>query len=86
MKTFLDYGRYNDDPEHVGCPFAKTDMTPCAARDGASATDNGDCVGCLLPAADLLKDLVWTVTDPFHIKSFVDKYIDEHYPDAQLDG
>lgn len=41
------YGRYKDDPEHVGCPRARTDMTPCIARDGhlALADDDG-CVGC----------------------------------------
>ena len=59
----LGYGRYNDDPKHVGCPRAKTDMTPCAARDGSLATDsNGDCVGCGDHAANLLKKLVREVT------------------------
>lgn len=43
----LGYGRYNDDPDHVGCPRAQSDMTPCIARDGTSAlADEGDCVGC----------------------------------------
>ena len=41
------YGRYNDDPEHVGCPRARSDMTPCVARDGASAlSDRLRCMGC----------------------------------------
>lgn len=41
------YGRYRDDPDHVGCPRAKSDMTPCIARDGALAlADDGVCVGC----------------------------------------
>jgi hypothetical protein len=43
------YGRYDDDPGHVGCPRARSDMTPCIARDGhlALAGDPpSDCVGC----------------------------------------
>lgn len=46
------YGRYNDAPDHVGCPRAQSDMTPCIARDGALALAgrtpavNGVCVGC----------------------------------------
>ena len=39
-KTFLDYGRYNDDPDHIGCPRAKSDMTPCVARDGQLAVSD----------------------------------------------
>lgn len=31
------YGRYDNDPEYVGCPRARTDMTPCIARDGGTA-------------------------------------------------
>jgi hypothetical protein len=65
VKGLLGYGRYNDDPEHVGCPRAKSDMTPCVARDGNTATyDAGDCVGCELYPADLLRDLVREVTAP----------------------
>lgn len=64
------YGRYNDDPTHVGCPRARTDMTPCVARDGSvaettiTALDAGYCVGCSENPADLLRDLVWEVTSP----------------------
>lgn len=59
------YGRYKDDPEHVGCPRAKSDMTPCAARDGRSAcADDGKCVGCSVHPADALRDLVREVTEP----------------------
>jgi hypothetical protein len=59
----LGYGRYKDDLDHVGCPRAKSDMTPCAARDGQTATgDSGVCVGCGEHPADLLKDLVREVT------------------------
>jgi hypothetical protein len=60
------YGRYGDDPEHVGCPRARTDMTPCAARDGSSAITHtyGNCVGCGQHPADLLTALVREVTQP----------------------
>ena len=56
------YGRYKDDPEHVGCPRAKSDMTPCIARDGATALDDGYyrhesyCVGCGVTPAALLRE------------------------------
>ena len=47
MKGLLGYGRYDDASEYVGCPRAASDMTPCVARDGDSATgDSGECVGC----------------------------------------
>lgn len=46
-KGVAGYGRYNDDPQHIGCPRARSDMTPCIARDGHLALyDDGDCVGC----------------------------------------
>ncbi len=54
------YGRYDDDPEHVGCPWAKSDMTPCIARDGHVAMAGEpptDCVGCGHSPAYLLADL-----------------------------
>jgi hypothetical protein len=54
----LGYGRYSDDPEHVGCPRARTDMTPCVARDGAPALyDEGLCVGCSADPRELLLKL-----------------------------
>ena len=57
----LGYGRYPDG--HVGCPRAKTDMTPCVARDGCSAAANdGTCVYCEEHPADLLAELVRAVT------------------------
>lgn len=41
------YGRCSDDPQHVGCPRAHSDMTPCIARDGQLAlADDDRCVGC----------------------------------------
>ena len=33
-KGICGYGRYDDDPNCVGCPRARSDMTPCIARDG----------------------------------------------------
>jgi hypothetical protein len=56
------YGRYKDDPEHVGCPRARTDMTPCVARDGALAVDDTRakkpvCVGCGAGPRALLLEL-----------------------------
>lgn len=52
------YGRYNDDPEYVGCPRAKSDMTPCIARDGALAlADDLKCVYCNEHPKDLLNEL-----------------------------
>jgi hypothetical protein len=63
MKGILGYGRYDDDPHQVGCPRAKTDMTPCVARDGhAASDDNGACVGCDAHPADLLTELVREAT------------------------
>lgn len=60
----LGYGRYDDAPKRVGCPRAKSDMTPCNARDGGTATaDDGRCVGCNQNPADLLRDLVAAVTE-----------------------
>ena len=65
MKGPGGYGRYNDDPKHVGCPRAKSDMTPCVARDGELAQDeDGLCVGCDQKPAELLKALVYEVTAP----------------------
>lgn len=58
----LGYGRYDDAPEHVGCPRAKSDMTPCVARDGASAEQASQCVGCQATTAELLRELVHEVT------------------------
>jgi hypothetical protein len=60
-RGLLGYGRYPDG--HVGCPRAKTDMTPCVARDGRPAQDDpGDCVGCGAFPADLLVELVRAAT------------------------
>lgn len=59
MKGLAGYGRYDDDPGHVGCPRAKTDMTPCIARDGSVclASDPEVCVGCGASPGRLLREL-----------------------------
>ena len=63
MPKVAGYGRYKDDPEHVGCPRAKSDMTPCVARDGRTAeADDRCCVGCGENPADLLTALAREVT------------------------
>ena len=65
MRGVAGYGRYDDDPSKVGCPRAKTDMTPCVARDlRTAAADDGTCVGCGYHPADLLTELVRIVTAP----------------------
>jgi len=64
--TFGGYGRYDDDPLKVGCPRAKSDMTPCVARDGQLAQTTphyGVCVGCGENPADLLTALVKEITE-----------------------
>lgn len=56
------YGRYNDDLNHVGCPRAGSDMSPCIARDGKVALDDsGVCVYCGESPHDLLRVLKATV-------------------------
>jgi hypothetical protein len=56
--NLLGYGRYKDDPGYVGCPRAKSDMTPCIARDGHLAMyDDGQCVGCGVSGWDALVKL-----------------------------
>lgn len=63
MKGLLGYGRYDDDPEAIGCPRAKSDMTPCVARDGwCAALTDGRCVGCEKHSADLLQEIVAVIS------------------------
>jgi hypothetical protein len=63
-KIIGGYGRYDDEPKQVECPRAKSDMTPCVARDGKSAClDDGRCVGCERYSATLLKELVRELTE-----------------------
>lgn len=59
----LGYGRYDDDPEHIGCPRATSDMTPCIARDGAVAlADDARCVDCGINPSGALHELRRAVT------------------------
>ena len=54
------YGRYDDDRKTVGCPWAKSDMTPCLARDGHLALGGEPavyCVGCGNTVLYLIYDL-----------------------------
>lgn len=46
MREPAGYGRYDDDSGHIRCPRARTDTTPCIARDEHALADNGSCVGC----------------------------------------
>jgi hypothetical protein len=75
------YGRYDDDPSHIGCPRAQTDMSPCAARDGSMACDpNGACIDCRIHPADELRALVRVVTDP----DFVARVVEFHRAVGEL--
>lgn len=60
-KKVAGYGRYPDG--HVGCPRAKSDMSPCIARDGRTASSEGKCVFCGEDPYKLLVDLVKAATD-----------------------
>lgn len=54
------YGRYDDAPDHVGCPWARSSESPCVARDGRTALAGpGEtvCVGCGNDPAFLAEDL-----------------------------
>jgi len=60
VKGPAGYGRYDDDPGHVGCPWARSDMTPCVARDGRTALSSGlaqVCAGCGNTVPFLISDL-----------------------------
>lgn len=60
MKGPAGYGRYDDDPAWVGCPWAASDMSPCVARDGRLALSSGHnqvCVGCGHVPGFLIEDL-----------------------------
>lgn len=60
MKGPAGYGRYDDDPGYIGCPWAKSDMSPCIARDGRLALSSGMrqvCVCCGNTPEYLIEDL-----------------------------
>jgi hypothetical protein len=55
----------------IVCPRAKTDMTPCVARDGKLAIceihhEATYCVGCERNVAELFRDLVKKYVDAIH--------------------
>lgn len=53
------YGRYDESPEVIGCPFARRDTSPCVARDGRLALDeDGTCAGCANDITFLVRDLI----------------------------
>lgn len=55
------YGRYDSDPEHVGCPWAlasrRTSESPCIARDGKLGMLGGRCASCGKGLLSLFEDL-----------------------------
>ncbi|MCV7174903.1 hypothetical protein [Mycolicibacterium sphagni] len=51
------YGRYDNDPDWVGCPRAKTSETPCIARDGHLALGDRSCISCDARPWALLREL-----------------------------
>jgi len=57
------YGRYDDDPEVVGCPRALTSRSRCAARAGREALDPAPagedllCHGCAHELQELVEEL-----------------------------
>lgn len=54
------YGRYDADPAHVGCPWARSDRSPCVARDGRLALGGEparQCAGCGNTVLYLIRDL-----------------------------
>ena len=52
------YGRYDNDPEYVGCPYARSSRSPCIAREARLAL-GGDmaCRGCALSPEELAEEL-----------------------------
>ena len=57
------YGRYEDDPQAVGCPRARSPRSRCAARDGRQALDPAPagedllCHGCAHGLLELIEEL-----------------------------
>jgi hypothetical protein len=57
------YGRYDDAPEAVGCPRARTARSRCVARDGRQALDSAPagedllCRGCAHELIVLVEEL-----------------------------
>lgn len=63
MRGPAGYGRYDDDPQHVGCPRARTSRSHCVARDGREALDDAPageervCHGCAHGLQELIEEL-----------------------------
>ena len=58
MKGPAGYGRYDNDPEYVGCPYARSSRSPCIARDARLALDDRmTCRGCGNTPGFLIEDL-----------------------------
>ena len=57
------YGRYDDDPQAVGCPRARSPRSRCVARDGRQALDYAPagedllCHGCAHELIGLIEEL-----------------------------
>lgn len=72
------YGRYNDDPSEIGCPRAKSYMSPCVARDGHLAcADDGVCVGCGQHPVMLLEELRRLISADSHPPTTAERAADQ---------
>jgi hypothetical protein len=85
--------------EIIDCPRAKTDMTPCIARDGKNALADDDmCVGCYVKPKAALRDLgtrylparkYYQTQDPDkaaeRLKELVKEYVDDGEPRPRRD-
>ena len=58
MKGPAGYGRYDNDPAYVGCPYARSSRSPCIARQARLALDDDmTCRGCALSPEELAGEL-----------------------------
>lgn len=62
VRGIAGFGRYDDDQDHVACPYAQSDMTPCIARDGNTALGgeyglSRTCIGCWSDPKALIGEL-----------------------------
>lgn len=58
MKGPAGYGRYDNDPAYVGCPWARSSRSKCVARDGRLALALAEvCRGCGNSPEYLVQDL-----------------------------
>jgi len=73
----------DSEAKEARCPYAKSDMTPCARKDGEMAvalTSTGKriCVGCELPAAAILQEQ--SMSEQRVVRGFMTPK-DEEFPD-----